>query len=67
MREINRYKFPLAKQMSYRYEMYSAGNMVNDSLIPLYDDIFVTRLIRMIILQYLQTLNHYVGWLKPYI
>lgn len=59
MREINRYKFPLAKQMSYRYEMYSAGNMVNDSLIPLYDDIFVTRLIRMIILKYKEK-NHYV-------
>ena len=38
MREIKRYKLPLAKYMNHRYEMYSVGNIVNNFIIVLYSN-----------------------------
>ena len=39
MREIKRYKRPVAKQMSHGYKMYSVGNIANNYVISLYGDI----------------------------
>ena len=39
MREIKRYRLPVAKSMSQEYEMYSVGNTVNNKVVSLYGDI----------------------------
>ena len=39
MREIERYKFLVTKQMCHGYEIYSMGNIVNNYVIPMYGDI----------------------------
>ena len=38
VKEIKRYRLPVAKYMSHGDERYSLGNTVNDKVISLYDD-----------------------------
>ena len=40
--------------------MYSVGNIVNNTIMPLYGDGLVIRLIVVIILKCIEILNHYV-------
>ena len=55
MGEIKRYKLPVAKYVSHRYEMYSGGNLGNNYVISLYGD----RLTIMIFLKYMEMSDHY--------
>ena len=57
MREIKRYKLPVAKYMSHGYEMYSMGNIVNNNVKSPYDEI--TSFI-VVILKCIKITNHYV-------
>ena len=43
--------------MNHEYEMYSVGNIVNNYVISLFGNIFVTRLI---VVKFIEVLNHYV-------
>ena len=38
VREVERYKLPVAKQLSQGFEMYSVGNIGNNCVISLYGD-----------------------------
>ena len=44
--------------------MYSMGDTVNNTVLTLYSDRWLTRLIVVIILQCIQMLNHYVVHMK---
>ena len=37
VREFNKYKLPVSEQLSYRDEMYNMENIVNNTVIILYD------------------------------
>ena len=61
MGEIKRYKLPVAKYVSHRYEMYSGGNLGNNYVISLYGDrLTIIRLTVVIILKCLEMSNHYI-------
>ena len=58
MKEIKRYKLPVSKQMSHRYERYSMGNTVNNHVLSLCGDTLSLDVV-VISLKCTELLKHY--------
>ena len=60
MRDIKRHRLPSSKIKASWYETYSVGDIVDNYVISLYGDRFITRLNVVIILNCMEIANHYV-------
>ena len=60
MRDIKRHRLPSRKIKVSWYETYSVEDIVNNYVVSLYGDRFITRLNVVITLNCIEIVNHYV-------